>query len=642
MTDKSEKMSWREAFQINIRAIRLLNSKNKLMFPYVIVKALFATVFSYTSLFVTARLIGELAGERRAEKLLFWAAFQLISAAVFAVINSVMQHAYEVRSVNFWSTLQRVEDEKFLSMDYSDVEDQRVRDLRDQINQNRDWNGWGFSKISWNFEDLVSNGFSVFGAAAMSAGLIFSKVPAGSPYAFLNNPPAFLGFLTLIILCAGISPLAERKWTEDNAALSDKARFGNRLFSHFGGLNGDPDSMVDYRMYEQNEGFVKYYSWLPGGNPWGSGGPVHQYNKGIGGLMRIGVAFGEKLLMCVIYLFVCLKALGGAFGLGEVTQYVGAVTRFIGAFTQSLTLLNNFRVNAKFLKDIFTFLDIPNKMYQGTLTTEKRRDRKYNVEFKDVGFKYPNSDRWALRHVSVKFEVGTKLAVVGENGSGKSTFIKLLCRLYDPQEGEILLNGVDIKKYRYDEYMQIFSVVFQDFWLMSHKLGQNVAGSCDVDEARAVKCLEDAGFGDRLKELPDGLETWLGKDFDEDGIVTSGGERQKIAIARALYKDAPFIVLDEPTASLDPIAEAEIYKNFDEIAGDRTAIYISHRLSSCRFCREILVFADGGIVEHGTHDGLLEAGGKYKELWEAQAKYYEKKGTAAEAEWMKRTIGAQG
>ncbi len=624
MANKSDKMSWNEAFRINLRAIKLLNSQNKLMFPYMVLKALFQTAFSYVSLFVSARLIGELAGERSVEKLIFWATFQLLSTAAFAILNGVMQHAYEVRTVNFWNNMRRIEDGKYLSMDYSDVEDQRVRDLRDQIRQNSNWSGWGFSKLQWDFDRLLSNVFSAFGAIAMSVGLFLRKVPGNSPYRFLNSPLTVLVFIALMFLCAGISPYFNGKILEDKAALSDRARFGNRIFSHFGFLQRDPDSMVDYRMYEQNEGFIKYYSWLPAGNPWYHGGSFGQFYKGIGGLMKIGAVCGEKFLMCVIYLFVCLKALGGAFGLGEVTQYVGAVTRFINASTRSVTLLNELRVNAKFLKDIFTFLDIPNKMYQGTLTTEKRRDRKYSVEFKDVSFKYPNSDRWALRHVSVKFEVGTKLAVVGENGSGKSTFIKLLCRLYDPQEGEILLNGVNIKKYRYDEYISIFSVVFQDFWLMPHKLGQNVAGSCDVDERRAVKCLEDAGFGDRLKELPDGIETWLGKDFDEDGIMISGGERQKIAIARALYKDAPFIVLDEPTASLDPIAEAEIYKNFDNIVGDRTAIYISHRLSSCRFCREILVFADGGIVEQGTHDSLIEFGGKYKELWEAQARYYEK------------------
>ncbi len=621
MAGKSDKLSWREAWSINLRAIKLLNSKNKLMFPYVIAKSFLGSVFGYVSLFVMARLINELAGERRVESLVFWALFQIISAAVFALINGVMYHAYEVKSSLFWLNVRRIEDEKYMSMDYCDVEDQRVRDLRDQIRQNANWAGWGFSRIQWNFEGLVSNFFNVIGAVAMSAGLLIHKVPNDSPYAFMNSPLAILGFFALIVITSAISPIMHAKNIEWNAGISESARFGNRLFSHFGFVRSNPESMADYRMYEQNS-IRKYYFWKD--DTWHVGGVCDKLYKGKGGAASIFVAFGEKLLTCVIYLFVCLKALGGAFGLGEVTQYVGAASKFISSFTWTITLLNNLRVNAKFLKDNFEFLDIPSKMYQGSLTTEKRRDRKYNVEFKDVSFKYPNSDRWALRHVSVKFEIGTKLAVVGENGSGKSTFIKLLCRLYDPQEGEILLNGVDIRKYRYDEYIAIFSVVFQDFWLMSHKLGQNIAGSCEVNEARAVKCLEDAGFGERLKELPNGIETWLGKDFDEDGIIVSGGERQKIAIARALYKDAPFIVLDEPTASLDPIAEAEIYQKFDEIVGDRTAIYISHRLSSCRFCREILVFEDGGIIEQGDHEQLIASGGRYAELWDAQAKYYEK------------------
>ncbi len=624
MANKKEKMPWREAFSINVRAIRLLNSKNKWMFPYMAVKSILGVVFSYASLYITAQLIGELAGERRVKTLLLWAAVQLVSTAVFAIVNNLLSHAYSIKAANFFNNMQRIEDEKFMSMDYSDVEDQKIRDLRDQIEQNRGWSGWGFWRIQEHFQGLVSSVFNVLGAVAMSVGLVVSKVPEGSPFAFLNSPFTLLGFLALAFLCAAASPLLNAKMIEYNAGLSEKARFGNRAFGHFGFLRISPEGMVDYRMYNQNEGFIKHYRWCPEAGTWFVGGPHNKFDKGIGGLMSIGRVFSGKLLLCVVYLFVCLKALGGAFGLGAVTQYVGAVSRLISGFTQSVNLLNECRANAKFLKDIFEFLDVPNKMYQGSLTTEKRLDRNYNVEFRDVSFKYPNSDRWALRHVSVKFQVGTKLAVVGENGSGKSTFIKLLCRLYDPQEGEILLNGVNIQKYRYDEYIAIFSVVFQDFFLMSHKLGQNVAGSLDVDEKRAVKCLEDAGFGDRLRELPDGLETWLGKDFDEDGIVVSGGERQKIAIARALYKNAPFIVLDEPTASLDPLAEAEIYKNFDEIVGDRTAIYISHRLSSCRFCREILVFENGGIIEHGTHDELLKARGRYCELWHAQAEYYEK------------------
>ena len=211
------------------------------------------------------------------------------------------------------------------------------------------------------------------------------------------------------------------------------------------------------------------------------------------------------------------------------------------------------------------------------------------------------------------------------NGSGKTTFIKLLCRLYDPTEGQILLNGIDIRKYNYGEYMNIFSVVFQDFQLFALPLGQNVAGQVDYDPVRAEDCLQKAGFGDRLEKMPKGLETYLYKDYDKDGVDISGGEAQKIAIARALYKDAPFIILDEPTAALDPIAEAEIYEKFDEIVEDKTAIYISHRLSSCKFCDRIAVFHEGSVIQQGTHTQLLsDEAGQYYALWNAQAQYYEK------------------
>ena len=192
-------------------------------------------------------------------------------------------------------------------------------------------------------------------------------------------------------------------------------------------------------------------------------------------------------------------------------------------------------------------------MYQGALTTEKRSDRNYLVEFRDVSFRYPDSEAWALRHVNLKFQVGSRLAVVGENGSGKSTFIKLLCRLYDPTEGEILLNGIDIRKYQYPDYIALFSVVFQDFHLLALPLGQNVAGRIKYDRERVAQCLTQAGIMDRVEKMDQGLDTYLYKDLEKKGVEVSGGEAQKIAIARALYKDAPFIILDEPTAALDPL-----------------------------------------------------------------------------------------
>lgn len=223
----------------------------------------------------------------------------------------------------------------------------------------------------------------------------------------------------------------------------------------------------------------------------------------------------------------------------------------------------------------------------------------------------------------MKFHIGRRLAVVGRNGNGKTTFIKLLCRLYDPTEGEILLNGINIRKYNYLDYMLIFSIVFQDFSLFAFSLGQNVAAGVDYDKEYAIDCLKKAGFEQKRKSMPQGLDTYLYKDFSDDGVDISGGEAQKIALARTLYKKSPFLVLDEPTAALDPIAEAEIYEKFNEIVEDKTAIYISHRLSSCRFCDNIVVFDQGKIVQQGSHDELVaDQNGKYYELWHAQAQYY--------------------
>ncbi len=331
----------------------------------------------------------------------------------------------------------------------------------------------------------------------------------------------------------------------------------------------------------------------------------------------------SHIFTAIIYIFVCLKAWGGAFGVGSVTQYIGAVTAMSGGVSELLRFFGNMHNNAPFLKTVFEFLDTPNAMRQGNLTTKQQSDGKYEIEFRNVSFKYPSSEEYVLKNLSLKFNTGQRLAVVGQNGSGKTTFIKLLCRLYDSTEGEIYLNGIDIRKYDYQQYMDVFSVVFQDFKLLSYGLGQNVSAAADYDAVRVEDCLGKGGFGERILTLPKGLDTCLYKDFEEEGVDISGGEAQKIALARALYKDAPFVILDEPTASLDPVAEFEVYSKMNEIVGDKTAVFISHRLSSCRFCNDIAVFHEGRLIQRGSHDDLVaDESGKYYELWNAQAQYY--------------------
>ena len=461
----------------------------------------------------------------------------------------------------------------------------------------------------------------IAGGVGLSVSLFLLKVPQNSSLALINHPLFAVGIMGLMLLIAAVSPICVNQGNQYWVRYASKAKLGNRIFGFYGQMPMDKKRAWDIRMYQQQENVCDvYFSQTELFTP---NSAIGRNAKGPMGLWNALSRCVSAILTGVVYAFVCLKAWAGAFGVGSVTQYVGAITQLFQGLSRLLQVLGMIRANGEFLQDNFAFLDIPNRMYQGSLTTEKRSDRNYEVEFRDVSFRYPDTDQWALRHVNIKFRVGSRLAVVGMNGSGKTTFIKLLCRLYDPTEGEILLNGINIRKYRYDEYIRIFSVVFQDFKLLSLPLGENVAGAARYDRDRVKQCLEDAGFGQRLEALPHGLDTYLHKDLKDEGVDISGGEAQKIAIARALYKDAPFIILDEPTAALDPIAEAEIYSRFNDIVTDKTAIYISHRLSSCKFCDEIAVFHEGEIVQMGTHEELAaDTSGKYYELWNAQAQYY--------------------
>ncbi|MCL1788589.1 MAG: ABC transporter ATP-binding protein/permease, partial [Defluviitaleaceae bacterium] len=332
--------------------------------------------------------------------------------------------------------------------------------------------------------------------------------------------------------------------------------------------------------------------------------------------------FGSGVLTVASYLFIVVRAVTGAVSVGSIILLTGAIYNMVNGFRTLSETLHGMLDQTDRIQSTIDFMEMPTVMEKGSLPVEKRLDNEYDIEFRNVSFKYPGSEKYALRNFSMKLYVGQKLAIVGMNGSGKTTMIKLLCRLYDPTEGQIILNGIDIRKYDYQEYLRIFSVVFQDFKLLSVKLGENLACGQVWDTEKATHILDEVGFGDRLATLENGLDTYLYNDY-ETGVEVSGGEAQKIALARALYKESPFILLDEPTAALDPIAEHEIYANFNKITGDKTAIFISHRLSSCRFCDDIAVFDEGELVQRGSHDTLVaDEAGKYYELWTAQAQYY--------------------
>ncbi len=321
------------------------------------------------------------------------------------------------------------------------------------------------------------------------------------------------------------------------------------------------------------------------------------------------------------YLVIGARALYGVLPIGDVLLYAGSVTRAMSDLQTFLAAGSEFDYINSYLSTYEDFIAQPSMAYDGTLPIEKRDDGQYEFAFHDVSFSYPGTNIPVLEHVTLSFAVGEKTALVGRNGAGKTTLIKLLCRLYEPTSGYITLNGIDIRKYSYKEYTQAFSVVFQDFHLFSLPLDENIAAGTEIDEAALQSSLAKVGLTECVQRLPQGTHTRLYNN-NGAGVDLSGGEAQRTAIARALYKDAPFVILDEPTAALDPIAEAEIYEQFSQMTAGKTAVYISHRMSSCKFCDRIVVLDHGRIAEDGTHDTLLANHGIYANLYETQAQYY--------------------
>ncbi len=267
-------------------------------------------------------------------------------------------------------------------------------------------------------------------------------------------------------------------------------------------------------------------------------------------------------------------------------------------------------------------------------------DRKGEICLENVSFRYPGSERETLKNINLVLHPGEKLAVVGLNGAGKTTLIKLFCGFLDPTGGRVLLNGKDIRNFNRAEYYSLFSAVFQNFSVLAGTIATNVAqDSVDIDDKRVKECIEKAGLRDKVESLKDTYEMYLNREIFEEAVLLSGGETQRLMLARALYKDAPFIILDEPTAALDSIAESKMYQKYNEMTRGKSSVYISHRLASTRFCDRIILLADGRMAEEGTHEELLKRGGKYAELYEVQRKYYREKGDAQDENGKEDVLG---
>lgn len=617
---KNKDLSSWQIWKLNLQAWKINWHLRPGLFISIFLYALITSLSPYVTLWLSAKLIDLLIAGEDTHSIMNWVILILSTEVIIGLLKGIIEHwkNYEQELIYYYD--QKVFSDKMINLDYIDMDKQDVYDLYSQIQQNDNWNGWGFRKTIHFFEHIMLAFFQIAGGISLSINLFILPV-TNIKYSMLNHPLFILFIISIILLISLISPLCAHKSQQYMIRYAKTAKFGNRLFQFYAFITKDRKRALDIRIYNQHQNIISDY--LLNVEVFTLNSQIAKVAKGKMGIWK---ALSESLYMIsisIIYLFVCLKSWAGAFGIGSMTQYIGAMTKLFLGIQQILIIVSDMKDNGEFLRVCFDFINIKNNMYQGSLTTEKRSDLHYEIEFKNVSFQYPDSHDYALKNINMKFNVGSRLAVVGMNGSGKTTFIKLLCRLYDPCEGEILLNGINIKKYRYDEYLDIFSIIFQDFQLLALPINQNIAVSKNIDEQKITDVCHKLELKGKWNQMPEGLDTYLYKDLSEKGLEISGGEAQKIAIARALYKDAPFIILDEPTAALDPISESQIYHQFDKIIGNKTAIYISHRLSSCQFCDEIIVFDKGKIIQQGTHQELLlDKDGKYYEMWHAQAQYY--------------------
>lgn len=609
-----KKMSFGERIRITKRGFGILRkycpglSEQKALYEFI------HSLQPFITIWFSARIVDELTNHCRKDYIASYVICVITINFICVVFQNVLLHICNEKESQMWIWFEKVFSDKQMSLDYDDLEDVSIQKQRQEVEENLFMFGNGLAQLVWGTSVMVKVFINIFVALLMSGTLFISKTGER----IVDHPIWIVAILGCITLCGFSNYKATRKENSLFMKWCDNSLWFNRTFMFFGHeLYTNLERAKDVRIYRQDTLAIKKIEEL---EAWGKAEKKKSFHMAF---FPSVAGFIVGLGNCACYLFVAIKAFLGAYGVGSVVQYVSVLTRLGDGIRDLMFMVSDNELYCAHLKKMYDYLDIPNHMYQGSLTVEKREDNEYYIEFRNVSFKYPRTENYVLRNVNLKFKIGEKLAVVGMNGSGKTTFIKLLCRLYDPTEGEILLNNVDIRKYDYKEYMSIFSVVFQDFKLFSFGLGQNVSASFHYNEELAKRCLEKAGFYERLQSMKKGLETSIYKDLDEEGVEISGGEAQKIALARALYKNAPFIILDEPTAALDPIAEYEVYSKFNEIVQDKTAIYISHRLSSCRFCDVIAVFDGGQIVQRGVHDRLLQdTHGKYYELWNAQAQYY--------------------
>lgn len=612
-------MKFRKRIEITKRGYELLGKYTPGLIRAKTASAVVEALSPFVTVWFSARIINELMNSRRPDVILAYVIAVIVIHLVFSMIKNVMDKIVNDKESGMWDYFGKIFSDKQMSMDYVDLENPDIQKQRQKAEENLFMFGNGLGQLVWDTVSLVKVIVGIIASVSLTASLFISE----SGNRVMDSK---LWIIALIIMMVIFGVIYDHLTQKENAVFEQWTKdtvWYNRAFMFYGHeLYDNTKRAKDVRIYGQEKIADREMKKMEEHNRGDD-----KYLNGMSSCQGL-LLFSQGICNALCYIFVVAKAAAGAFDVGNIVQYIGALTELVGYIGLLTWVYSENKVYTKHLEKLFEYLDLPNNKYQEKLPVEKsffcnNGENDYSIEFRNVSFKYPGCDDYVLKNINTKLSIGKKQAFVGANGAGKTTFVKLLCRLYDPTEGEILLNGIDIRKYDYEEYMKLFSFVFQDFKLFAFTLGQNIAADVDYDKEKLEECMKKVSFYERYLSMEDGPDTYLYKDISAKGIEISGGEAQKIALARALYKGTPMIVLDEPTAALDPIAEAQVYEDFSNMVDNKTAIYISHRLSSCRFCDEITVFDKGRIIQKGSHSELVkDTEGQYYALWNAQAQYY--------------------
>lgn len=484
-----------------------------------------------------------------------------------------------------------------MSVDFECTEDPAVLDQMSKAKEGMDWYSENVCGILDRFFDIISNIIVLIGVIVII---------------FVSSPLVIIFQIVSITFFA----IFNKKIRQIEIESFQKLAKSNRVFSYLFFELSDFSYGKDIRLYNASKLFTHLSSeHLDKQNEISAKRAIEskkQYYK---------MNFVNFITTIFIYLYIGIRALKNIITIGDFSMCISASNDFTNCCQNIVRNIQEILQRSNYVNEYLKFMEYPVTLQKGTKKVDLKKP--HQIEFKNVSFKYPRSEKFVLKNINLKISYGQHLAIVGLNGAGKTTFIKLLCRLYDVTEGEILIDGVNIKEYSDEEYRKLFAVLFQDFKLLAFSLKENIAFNDNADDSKIDEVLKLAGLYDDVQKLPKKEQTSIYKSFDESGIELSGGQKQKTAIARALYKDSPIVILDEPTAALDPLAEAEIYEDFNKMVGGKTAIYISHRLSSCKFCHQIAVFSEGKIAEFGTHEQLMKIEcGIYNKMFTTQAKPY--------------------